>query len=44
MLEILLLPIFIAMAIRGGKRRAAGRKRRIEEYRASPESHRLHLK
>ena len=43
MLEIFLLPIFIAMAIRKGKRQAAERARRIETYRASPESHLLHL-
>ncbi len=44
MLEILLLPLFVAMAIREGKRQAAERARRLEAYRASPESHLLHLK
>ena len=43
MLEILLLPLFVAMAIREGKRQAAERARRLEAYRASPESHLLNL-
>ncbi len=43
LLEILLLPIFVAIAIREGRRRAAQRAHRIEAYRASPESHLLHL-
>jgi len=41
---IFFMPIFIAIAIRAGKQRAANRARRIEAYRASPESHLLNLK
>jgi hypothetical protein len=43
LVEIVLLPFLVFFAIRGGKRRKAANARRLEEYRASPESHLLHL-
>jgi hypothetical protein len=43
LVEIVLLAILIFFAIQGGKRRRAAKVRRLEEYRASPESHLLHL-
>jgi hypothetical protein len=43
-LVICFMPIFIIMCVSAGKRLAAERARRIEAYRASPESHLLNLK
>ena len=43
-LMIFFTPIICLMGVIAGKCRAAERARRIEAYRASPESHLLHLK
>jgi hypothetical protein len=40
---IILIPIFAGVGIQIGKRRARANARRIEEYRASPQSHLLNL-
>jgi hypothetical protein len=42
-LMIFFIPIICLMGVIAGKRRAAQRARRLEAYRASPESHLLHL-
>ncbi len=43
LLEVIFIPVFCAMGIIIGLRRAEERKRRIAAYRASPESHILNL-
>jgi hypothetical protein len=43
-LFVILIPLFALVGIQVGKRRAQANARRIEEYRASPESHILNLR
>jgi hypothetical protein len=40
---VVLLPLVVLLAIQSGKRNSEAQKRRVEEYRKSPESHILHL-
>jgi hypothetical protein len=40
----ILIPLFAFVGIQFGKRRAQANARRIEDYRASPESHLLNLR
>ena len=43
LLFVLVFPLVMRVAIKAGKRRQAAQRRRIEWYRASPESHLLKL-
>jgi hypothetical protein len=44
LLVIILIPLFAFLGIQVGKRRAQAHAHRIEEYRASSESHLLNLR